>query len=61
MTSEEEERPSFVTGGYGRHRHQWVKERVIVSVGDYFCCIHIFSAKLLISSQTFLTLNMFKN
>ena len=25
MTSEEEERPSFVTGGYGRHRRQWVK------------------------------------
>ena len=24
MTSEEEERPSFVTGGYGRHRRQWV-------------------------------------
>ena len=23
--SEEEERPSFVTGGYGRHRRQWVK------------------------------------
>ena len=25
MTSEEEERPRFVTGGYGRHRRQWVK------------------------------------
>ena len=24
MTSEEEERPSFVTGGYERHRRQWV-------------------------------------
>ena len=24
MTSEEEERPRFVTGGYGWHRHQWV-------------------------------------
>ena len=32
------------------------KESVIVSVGDYFCCIHIFSAKLLISSQTFFNL-----
>ena len=32
------------------------KERVIISVGDYFCCIHIFSAKLLISSQTFFNL-----
>ena len=32
------------------------QERVIVSVGDYFCCIHIFSAKLLISSQTFFSL-----
>ena len=26
MTSEEEERLSFVTGGYRRHRCQWVKE-----------------------------------
>ena len=25
MTSEEEERPRLVTGGYGRHRRQWVK------------------------------------
>ena len=25
------------------------QERVIVSVGDYLCCIHIFSGKLLIS------------
>ena len=25
MASEEEERPRFVTGGYGRHRRQWVK------------------------------------
>ena len=25
MTSEEEERPRFVTGGYGRHRRQWVR------------------------------------
>ena len=25
MTSEEEERPRFVTTGYGRHRRQWVK------------------------------------
>ena len=24
MTSEEEERPRFVTGGYGQHRRQWV-------------------------------------
>ena len=32
------------------------QERVIVSVGDYFCCILIFSAKLLISSQTFFSL-----
>ena len=28
------------------------KERVIVSVGDYFSCIHLFSAKRLTSSQT---------
>ena len=32
------------------------KERVIVNFGDYFCCIHIFSAKLLICSQTFANL-----
>ena len=32
------------------------KERVIVNFGDYFCCIHIFSAKLLICSQTFVNL-----
>ena len=25
MTSEEDERPRFVTGGYGWHRRQWVK------------------------------------
>ena len=25
MTSKDEETPRFVTGGYGRHRHQWVK------------------------------------
>ena len=32
------------------------KERVIVNFGDYFCCIHIFSTKLLICSQTFVNL-----
>jgi len=26
MTSEVEERPTLVMGGYGRHRRQWVKE-----------------------------------
>ena len=26
MTSEAEERVRFVTGGYGRHRRQWVKD-----------------------------------
>ena len=29
------------------------KERVIVNFGDYFCCIHIFSAKRFICSQAF--------
>ena len=29
---------------------------VIVNFGDYFCCIHIYSAKLFISSQTFVNL-----
>ena len=29
MTSEVEERPSFVTGGYGRHRSQWVNESAL--------------------------------
>ena len=28
MTSEEEEKPRFVAGGYGRHRRQWVKRDV---------------------------------
>ena len=28
MTSEEEERPRFVTGGYERHRRQWVNTLV---------------------------------
>ena len=32
------------------------KERVIVNFGDDFCFIHIFSAKLLICSQTFVNL-----
>ena len=32
------------------------QEGVIVSVGDYFCCIHMFSAKLIISSQTYFSL-----
>ena len=32
------------------------KERVIVNFGDYFRCIHIFSANLSICSQTFVNL-----
>ena len=36
------------------------KERAIVNFGDYFCCIHIFSAKLLICSQTFVNLKYIK-
>ena len=32
------------------------EESVIVNLGDYFCCIHIFSAKLFICSQTFVNL-----
>ena len=28
-------------------------KRVIVNFGGYFCCVHIFSAKLFICSQTF--------
>ena len=35
---------------------EFFTERVIVSFGDYFCCIHIFSAKVLIPSQTFFNL-----
>ena len=31
MMSEEEERPRFVMGGYGRHRRQWVKELTMYS------------------------------
>ena len=34
-----------------------LKERVIVNFGDYFCCIHMISAKLLTCSQTFVNLN----
>ena len=33
-----------------------ITERVIVNFDDYFCCIHIFSAKLFIFSQTFVNL-----
>ena len=33
-----------------------ITERVIVNFDDYFCCIHIFSAKLFICSQTFVNL-----
>ena len=29
MTSEVEERPRFVTGGYGRHRSHWVKQIIL--------------------------------
>ena len=36
MTSEEEERPMFVTGGYGRHRHQWVKYSAMQFVHSLF-------------------------
>ena len=36
------------------------KERVIVNFGDYFCYIHIFSAKLLICFQTFVNLKYIK-
>jgi len=28
MTSEVEERPRLVTGGYGRHRSQWVSKKL---------------------------------
>ena len=31
MTSEEEERPRFVMGGYGRQRGQWVKQPAVLS------------------------------
>ena len=31
MMSEEEERPRFVTGGYGRHRCQWVDKKPLKS------------------------------
>ena len=32
MTSEEEERPTFVTGVYRRHRHQWVNNASISKI-----------------------------
>ena len=30
MTSEVEERPRLVMGGYGRHRRQWVKDLILI-------------------------------
>ena len=45
MRSEEEERPRFVTGGYGRHRRQWVKSifgprtaEIILKITHAFKC-----------------------
>ena len=35
---------------------QVFKEMVIANFGDYFCCIHIFSAKFFICFQTFVSL-----
>jgi len=43
MTSEVEERPRLVTGGYGRHRRQWVKNNISSnsdSDGDAVICAH---------------------
>ena len=39
---------------------QLFKERVIVNYGDYFCCMHTFSAKILICYQTFFNLKYIK-
>ena len=44
---------SYAAGLKSKILFQLFQERVIVSVGDYFCCIHIFSAKLLISITFF--------
>lgn len=33
MTSGAEERPRLVTGGYGRHRSQWVKQKIKPDMG----------------------------
>ena len=44
MTSEEEERPSFVTGGYGWHRLQWVKNTFTILVASssiFFIQLHV--------------------
>ena len=41
MTSDEEERPMFVMGGYGRHRHQWVNNYI-----EYF-------SQILLTSYTY--------
>ena len=38
MTSEVEERPRFVTGGYGWHRSQWV------NVGFYGVTLYVLQA-----------------
>ena len=34
--SEEEERPSFVTGGYGRHKRQWVNKKPKIQIFQNF-------------------------
>ena len=42
MTSDEEERPRFVTGGYRQHRHQWVNIQVpgkLTGYQDHFSCL----------------------
>ena len=50
MTSEEEERPRFVTGGYGRHRRQWVKQIAIVT--NWFWSSEFMCMKTTYSSHT---------
>ena len=37
MTSEEEERPRFVTGGYRRHWRQWVKDMNVIEIHTKWC------------------------
>ena len=36
MTSEVEERPRLVTGGYGWHRHQWVNVNPKLLVNELY-------------------------
>ena len=47
MTSEVEQKPTLVTGGYGRHRRHWVKEDVTVTASKFAAGLFTDSAETL--------------